>query len=115
MSKEAALARVIVPLAPPAIALVAVIVQTVFDVCATEIELMLVKLKSVPFEVLMVEQSMVPVVAVIVKVLVFVVPVAEVAAKTNTGVVASMTRLAVAFKLVVARESPVVWLPNSTV
>ncbi len=69
---------------------------------------MLVNVKSVPLTVLIVEQSMVPVVAVIVKVLVLVVPVAEVAAKTSTGVVASITRLAVAFKLVVARESPVV-------
>lgn len=115
MSKVPALVKVIVPLEPLAIALVAVMVQTVFEVWATLIEVMLVKVKSTPLVVLTVEQSIVPVVAVIVKLFVLVVPVAEVAANASTGVVASITKLPVDFRVEVARESPVTWSPYSTV
>ena len=115
MLKVPALAKVTVPLAPPAIELVVVMVQTVLEVCATEIESILVKVKSTPFVVLMVEQSMVPVLAVMVNVLTFEVLVPEGVAKTKTGVVASMARLPVACNTAVDFESPVTWSPNSTV
>ena len=109
-----ALVSVTAALVPPATVLVTVIVQTVFEVCATEIELMFaVKVKSSPAVLPIVEQSIVPVVAVTVKVLVLVVPEAELAAKAKTGVVASTAMVAVVFKTAVA-GSPAAVEPYST-
>ena len=70
------------------------------------------KLKSSPFTVLRVEQSMPTDEAVIVKVLVFVVPVADVAAMVAVGAVAETGILAVTFSSVVA-GSPLLKLPYS--
>ena len=76
------------------------------------LEIFALKLKSSPFTVLKVEQSMPTEEAVIVKVLVFVVPVADVAAMVAVGAVAETGILAVTFRSVVA-GSPLLWLPYS--
>jgi len=76
------------------------------------LEMFALKVKSVPAVGIIVEQSMPTAEAVIVKVLVFVLPVAELAAKVAVGGVASTLMLAVTFKMLVA-GSPEVWLPYS--
>jgi hypothetical protein len=86
----------------------------VLEVCVTEMPVMFaLKVKSSPATVLMVEQSIVEVVAVTVKLLVFVAPVAELAARVNAGVVASTAIEPETFKIEVA-GSPEVVEPYST-
>ena len=77
------------------------------------LKMLALKVKSSPFTVLRVEQSMPTEDAVIVKVLVLVEPDAEVAAMVAVGAVAETGMLALAFKMLVA-GSPLVWLPYST-
>ena len=100
-------------LVPPATVLVTVMVQTVVEVWAIEmLEMLALKLKSWPFTVLRVEQSIPTDDAVIVKVLVLVEPVAEEAAIVAVGAVAETGIVAVTFSSVVA-GSPDAKLPYS--
>ena len=98
---------------PPGTVLVTVMVQTVVEVWAIEmLEMLALKLKSWPFTVLRVEQSIPTDDAVIVKVLVLVEPVAEEAAIVAVGAVAETGIIAVTFSSVVA-GSPDAKLPYS--
>ena len=94
--------------------LVTVMVQTVVEVWAIEmLEMFALKLKSWPFTVLRVEQSIPTDEAVIVKVLVLVEPVAEDAAMVAVGAVAETGMVAVTLSRLVA-GSPEARLPYST-
>ena len=102
-------------LAPCAMLLVTVMVATVAEVCSTVMPVTFaLNVKSSPFTVLMVEASIVPEVALTLKMLVLVVLEAEFAVSVNAGVLTSTIIEPLTFRIEVA-GSPLAWLPYSTV